>query len=219
MLLDNPFNDERVSNLRLLQFAQNAREALRDSYPDLSTLVGSKAERFVGSLGGIEKARAEGKSSSKALHDYKARLHAFLKQHNDAFSVALGGRESMAFLSFFPEGLRAYARLTHTEAPAVLDRLQKSFAEYGGQLPEAIRNSLQPLLAEWTQLRSSQQYLLETIDSKRVDRSTERVELELALLKAVHTVALDHLGDAEKARAYFKVGMLEGRRRKKEANG
>ncbi|RYY39050.1 MAG: hypothetical protein EOO08_12310 [Chitinophagaceae bacterium] len=218
-LLENPFNDSRITNLRLLLFAQNAHESLKDRHPDLAVLVDGHTKRFVSSLGGIDKARAEGKSSGKALNAYKARLHAFMKLHTDAFSVALGGRESMAFLSFFPEGLSGFTRLTHTEAPAALDRLQKAQADYGRQLPDALRNGLEPLLAEWQTLRSSQQYLLESVDAKRVDRSAERLELELALLKAVHTVALDHLGAPEKSRKYFEVGMLVGRKaRKKEAD-
>ncbi|RYY46937.1 MAG: hypothetical protein EOO06_13425 [Chitinophagaceae bacterium] len=216
LLLENPFNDQRVTHLRLVLFAQNAHEALKDRYPDLAVLINGKVERLIGVIGNIGKTSAEGKGSGKALNAYKKKLHAFMKTNVDAFSVALGGRESMAFLSFFPEGLSEFTRLTHTEAPAVLDRLKKSVADYGNQLPDALRSGLEPLLNEWSTLRSSQQYLLESVDAKRADRINERIELELALLKAVHTVALEHLGEPKQSGKYFNAHMLVGKGRKKK---
>ena len=216
LLLGNPFQDPKITTLRLVLFAQNAQQALKDEFVEVAALIGERIEKVVITLGAIGKGSAEKIGSTRALTSFKKQIHAFMRDHEDGLSYSLGGRDSKAFLSFLPQGLTELRRMTHTEAPAVLQRIGQALDDHGAALPDALRTGLQGLYDQWTQLRTSQQYLIETLDAKRNERDAERIALELAVLKAVHLVALKYLGEEEKAARIFAEHLLRGKRRRKE---
>ncbi|TCZ67055.1 hypothetical protein [Flaviaesturariibacter aridisoli] len=216
LLLGNPFSDPRITTLRLVLFAQNAQQALRDEFVEVAALIGDKIEKVVVTLGAIGKGAAEQVGGTLALTAFKKRLHTFMKENEDGLSVALGGRSSRGFLAFLPQGLTELYRMTHTEAPAVLQRIGQALDDHAPALPDPLRSGLEGLYDQWTQLRTSQQYLLETLDAKRNERDAERIALEMAVLKAVHLVALKYLGNEEGAERFFAEHLLKGKRRKKK---
>ncbi|RYY66158.1 MAG: hypothetical protein EOO12_05025 [Chitinophagaceae bacterium] len=216
LLLGNPFSDPRITTLRLVLFGQNAQQALRDEFVEVAGLIGDKIEKVVITLGAIGKGSAEKIGSTRALTAFKKQLHLYMKVHEDGLSVALGGRNSRGFLAFLPQGITELNRMTHTEAPATLQRIRQALDDHAPSLPDALRSGLEGLYDQWTQLRTSQQYLLETLDARRNERDAERIALELALLKAVHLVALKYLGDEEGAARFFAEHLLKGKGRKKK---
>ncbi|GAB4093535.1 hypothetical protein [Flaviaesturariibacter terrae] len=216
LLLGNPFQDPKITTLRLVLFGQNAQQALRDEFVEVAGLIGDRIEKVVITLGAIGKGAAEKIGSTRALTAFKKQLHLYMKQHEDGLSVALEGRNSKGFLSFLPQGITELNRMTHTEAPAVLQRIRQSLDDYGPALPDALRSGLEGLYDQWTQLRTSQQYLLETLDAKRNERDADRIALELALLKAIHTVALKYLGDEDQTERFFAEHLLRGKSGKKK---
>ncbi|RYY83624.1 MAG: hypothetical protein EOO15_21015 [Chitinophagaceae bacterium] len=217
LLLQNPFQDPKITTLRLVLFGQNAQQALKDGYVEIAGIIGDRIERVVVTLGTLNKGAAEQVGSTRALTAFKRKLHTFMKNHQDGLSVALGGRDTKAYLAFLPEGITEFNRMNHTGAPVTLQRIGQALAEHGAALPDALRTGLQGLYQQWTELRTSQQYLMETLDARRSTRDTERIALEEALLKAVHLVALDHLGKPEAAEHFFNFGLLVGKKAKKEA--
>ncbi|RYY87993.1 MAG: hypothetical protein EOO15_10360 [Chitinophagaceae bacterium] len=214
--LGNPFNDPKITTLRLVRFAQNSTEALRPGFPDHDRSIEDATEAVLQTLGAVAFKKSTGTSHTRQVDGLLSRLRDFMRDNEDTLSVATGGRKSEGFRAFLPGGLTEFTNLTKTKAPETMERLSDALTAHGSRVPDAFRTSLTSLLAEWKTLRRSQQSTLEGLDAERNVRDAARLSLEWALIDALHDVGKAFKKEPEKGEKLFDGGLLVGRKGKNE---
>jgi hypothetical protein len=214
--LGNPFDDPKITTLRLVRFAQNAAEALRGEFPAAATAIDTQVEAVLQTLGSIAFQKAEGGTGTRKVNDFLAALREFMRTHEDVLSVSTGGRKSAGFRAFLPGGLSEFAKLTKTGAPETLKRIKEALVQYGALLPQPVRDGLTGFVTDWNTVRTGQQAALEKLDANRNVRDSARMELEWALIDALHDVGKKYKKEVEKGERFFDGGLLVGRSRKRE---
>ncbi|TCJ13580.1 hypothetical protein EPD60_12340 [Flaviaesturariibacter flavus] len=218
LFLSNPFDHPRITTLRLVRFAQNAAEALRGEFPALATAIDNRVEAVLQTLGAVAFHKSDGKDRTRAVNDWLRDLRDFMRDNEDALSVALGGRKSAGFTALLPQGVSEFTNLTKTKAPETLKRIKKAVDIHSRSLPDTLRNGLNNFVTGWDGLRADQQSTLETLDAERNVRDSARLELEWTLIDALHDVAKAYKKEPEKGERFFEESLLRGvtRRKKKE---
>jgi hypothetical protein len=215
-LFGNPFDDKRITTLRLVVFAQNASEALRGEFAELAAQINEHIETVLVSLGKVAFTRTEGGSDTKKVDAYLKSTHAFMKKSAAAIAVGTGGEESEGYRAFFPKGLSGYLRLTKTEAPEVFKAIKNAVSKYGAGIAEPVRNGLAALEPGWFAVRGGQQSTLEGLDATRNVRDEARLALEYILIDAMLGMAKKYKSDPKKGLGYFQPSLLLAKRRKKD---
>ncbi|RYZ90834.1 MAG: hypothetical protein EOP04_02645 [Proteobacteria bacterium] len=215
-LFGNPFDDKRITSLRLVIFAQHASEALKGEYAELAVLLNDRIETVLVSLGKVAFSRTEGGSDTKKVDAYLQSTHNFMKKNAAAISVGTGGEDSEGYRAFFPKGLTGYRQLTKTEAPELFKAISNAVAKYGARIAEPVRAGLAGLERGWFAVRGGQQSTLEGLDATRNERDEARIALEFILIDALHDMAKKHKADPKKGLSYFQPSLLFAKRRKKD---
>jgi hypothetical protein len=216
MFLSNPFDDAKITSLRLVRFAQNAAEALRSEFPAAATEIDGRVETVLQTLGSVAFQQAERSTGTRRVNDFLDALRAFMRTHEDALSVACGGRASAGFRAFLPKGLSEFTNLSKTGAPETLKRIKEALAQYGTALPQPVLDGLNAFVTEWNSVRTGQQAALEKLDARRNVRDDARMQLEWALLDALHDVGKKYKKEVEKGERFFDGSLLGGKKRRKE---
>ncbi|TCZ74763.1 hypothetical protein [Flaviaesturariibacter aridisoli] len=217
LFLGNPFNDARITNLRLVQFAQDASEALKGEFAELAVLINDRVELVLVTLTRVATGRTKGSSDTDAVDAYIKKAHSMMKKHRAHIAVATGGEDSEGFRAFYPDGLSGYGfgELSREKAPLVYKRVTDSLATYGAGLSADIRTALASIETGWTALRAGQKTTLENLDGNRNERDEARLELEWVLIDALHEVGKKYKKEPKKGEGFFKPRLLLPKGRKK----
>jgi hypothetical protein len=124
-------------------------------------------------------------------------------------------------LEFYPHGLNEYGEVTKQQMPIVTNRLYKAADLHEAVLGNELADLLKSFEALWTNARDSQTDKKTEEGVDRTERSKSRIELELALTKAVHFIGDKFPGDVEMSKNFFELHLLylvEHKKREKPAN-
>ena len=135
-------------------------------------------------------------------------LHATMRDSENEIIYKLGGKNAASVLEFYPHGVSEYLKITKTEMLTVTDRLFKATNNHAAVLGVDLANKLKGFKSSWATAHDGQSAKKTDVSTNRTDRDDNRLELELAMTKAVHTVGLKYPGDVEKCNTFFDFNLL-----------
>ncbi|RYY66682.1 MAG: hypothetical protein EOO12_03525 [Chitinophagaceae bacterium] len=204
----NPFTNEDYTLVGLCLFGNDSIARMDTEFPDEVAAVEAAVDRATDEDAGVRVALGEQKGHTSGVNAFLERLHGVMKERQDTISAALGGRESIGFLAFYPNGLTAYQFLTKRETPAVMRALTQAVNTYSAKLDAATKSMLLSLEEEWTRVRGAQQVKMGEVASGKIGKLTARQQLEQALWNLSLAVLNQYKGQPEKCLSYFREHLL-----------
>lgn len=137
-----------------------------------------------------------------------------MKDNYIAIAAKLGGDKTPAFIEFYPKGKTEYTQITKTKMPTIMTRISTAATNNAAALGNTVVTQLQAFQTQWTALRKIQLEGKASVKTNRQERSSTRINLELALLESIHFIAQKFPGDVEKSMVFFNFSLLFGVHRK-----
>jgi hypothetical protein len=131
---------------------------------------------------------------------------------------ALEGNNTPAYLQFYPQGVKEYSLASKTAMGVLVNRVKVAAIEYADALGTTLSNQLQAFEASWLSSRNTQQQQMGNVENNRSNRTEARMEVELALVSTVHTIASKFPGEVEQCSAFFDFSLLYSQARHRHLN-
>lgn len=212
-LFGNFFNNERITNARLLNFSEDAQGRMAADNADnrfnpvLADLLTS-TNQMRSEVSDVDVALTLQKGATLDTDKILSGFKFTMSSSEGAIAYSLGGRDTAAYLEFYPQGLTEYALAIKNSMPMLTDRVFAASNNHQAKLPPALFNDLTVFKAAWANARTNQQLKKGTVEDNREERNANRVALEEALLKAIHFVAGFYPGNTDRGRQYFDFNLL-----------
>ncbi len=206
---ENPLSARKYSRNELCTFAEDTLARLVANNPDdiFDTLI-SALDSTLSTMGATRGTRA----SATAIQESRTRAtETLLRTIKESISRRSGrvidqfGKKSAEYQAFYPQGLEAYYSMSYPEVEMRLDTLISASTQH---LP-ALTAEFTGLKAQWVAVRGSQVTQKGTVSHAMDQEKALRAELEKTLMRTVLRVAMQFVGEEEKATIYFNQSLLE----------
>ncbi|MBS0659502.1 MAG: hypothetical protein JSR82_14770 [Verrucomicrobia bacterium] len=127
------------------------------------------------------------------------------------------GKDSAAYKEFFPRGLTEYTQVTVGRVQTLLDRVTAAGEKHAAQLGAELATEFKRLSDGFRAARGGQTDATGIVAGARSKVAATRTALERQLTVHLLTLALEHLGEPERAADYFRQSLLEDPARQEEA--
>jgi hypothetical protein len=215
MLFGNIFNDERITPKYLERFSDDHLAKLTKNntgttYTSLINAVTNALTPFKAELGDVDTSLNTLEGKTLTVDTFITGFVSYMKDNYINIAAKLGGDNTAAFIEFYPKGKTEYNRVTKTQMPTIMTRLNTAATSNATALGTTITAQLQAFQTQWTSLRKTQLEGKASLKTNRQERSSTRINLELALLGSIHFIAQKFPGDVEKAMVFFNFSLLFG---------
>lgn len=212
-LFENIFDEIAITSPRLYAFASDAIAKLTaantsNQYTTIISLVLPKAEDLHLEIGDVKASVNVQLGKTITVNQVIDGFKAYMSDNEGVIARPLGGKETPAFLAFYPHGITEYHKANKTTLPALLFQVTKAVELYSSQIGATIAAELLAFDTQYTEARKAQQQQKGIVSDSRVERSANRTALELSLLIAIHTIASMYPGDVEKCTSFFNFNLL-----------
>jgi hypothetical protein len=210
---ENTFADREISDNEIRAFAEDALSRivagnvagiynttiaeLDTALPGFSGKVATEA-----TAAAIRKARTA--ATNALMDEIKGKWTRREGRIKDAFGVG-----SETYLEFYPNGVSEYRDATMTTMGDLLDHYAKAAAAHVAELDQAFADEWSAYETRWATVRGEQVKRKGAVSGAATQSGDARTALELALQRAVLTVALANIGQPERAAQFFNQSLLE----------
>ena len=217
MLFGNIFYDRKITPKYLERFAQDVIAKLiqnnsTNEYDSVINLVQTAMIPFQSELGQVDTTLNIQLGKTATVDGFIKDFKIYMKDTYMKIAVALGDDKTPEFREFYPNGKTEYLKLTKTQIPTVMTRLNVAALAHSAALGATISGELQAFQTQWIAVRESQLQQKSAVKTNRSDRTTARKEVEIAMLKTIHFVANKFPGDVLKCKTFFDFNLLFGAR-------
>lgn len=207
------FDDPKLSDGRLVQFAQHSLEALKHNDPKgyFADLIEPTAEAVDALMAAQTdkdslKSVTEGATLSvdMLMADFKAKALQREGLIRDTFGTA-----SALYQEFYPHGTNEYTRCTKTTALLLMERMALAYQRNSPQLPPARVEEFTQLYNAFKSARTSQLEKKTGIGKKQETKNAHRARLEHQLQYNLLTIARQYIGQPELCTVFFNLTLLK----------
>lgn len=223
-LFENFFDDIRITTTRLYDFAIDcinrltAANGIATKYQGLIDLLTPLAEAVGKELGDVDTGLNIQKGSTLTVDDFIAGFKTTMSAKEGVIADALGGRNTPAYLEFYPHGITEYRSATKTTMPALVDRLNTAATAHATELGTTLTALLQGFETTYNDARNNQQQQKGNVGDNRSQRTTARADLEIGLVTAVHSIGEMYPGNVQQCMSFFSFNMLNPATKKKHVS-
>jgi len=119
------------------------------------------------------------------------------------------GVDSPTYQEFFPHGATEYANATLATAETLMDRMVTASTAHAAELTAAFVTLFTNLKTSFIAKRNAQLLLIGEVKGRKSTTMLSRNVLEVVLMKAVLTVAIDNIGNPAAMEIYFDQSFLK----------
>ncbi len=209
---ENPFDDVRIIDARLLNFIDDHIERLkaRNADGEFDALIAEltarrDALRADQVTEDVARSRRIGKTSS--VDALVVLFKEDVRRHEGTLR-GLFEEDSETYLSFFPQGLSEYTAISRPEAPVLFARWRDLTAGLAGLLPPALVTLFKEYATQYATVRQAQQQEQGQVTAADTAALDARTRAELALVKGMHKIGERFPGQAEECAAFFNQSLL-----------
>lgn len=212
-IFGNLFDNERITNLRLLNFGDDAQGRLAADNGDgrfngVIANITNAGNVLRSEVSDVDVALSLQKGATLTTDKVLAGFKFTMSNSEGAIAYALGGRDTTAYLQFYPRGINEYTQATKTLMPLLSERVFTAANANKTSLPPALVDELTVYRNGWANARGDQELKKGSLSDNRGERNNNRITYEQALLQAIHQVAGIYPGDVNRGRQYFNFSML-----------
>ena len=209
----NFFENKEITSKRLYNFGKDALSRFQTQndaqlYDDIIAFLTVPVNAFEDKISKVD--TALGIQYGKTLTvDQLIRL--FKKTMSDKEGViadAMGGFDSPIYLEFYPNGVFEYSRANKREMPFLVNRVYAATTAHASLLSPELVLKLKAFKTSWNLERTDQQHQKGEVSEDREERDVIRVELEIALLRAMHTLGAMYPANSAHCVTFFDFNML-----------
>ena len=209
----NLFDNVHITPGRLYLFSEDTLAKLKTSnpnnaYDDIIALITPLYNQFRTEVSNVDISQNLQKANTSVLDKFTINIRHSISSLEGIIARAIGGKEKPAFLEFFPHGLTEYDTAKRIEMYLLMARLDKVADKYSNELGTTITAELKGFKIDWDAAYDEQGFSKAEVSKNRLAKSVTRTSLELALMKAIHTVALQHYEDMDKCSSVFSFHLL-----------
>ncbi len=217
------FGDARVSDGRLVQFAQNNLEAIKANDPEgfftglieptsaaLNALSASQTEKDT------QKSITEGATLNvdQLLKEFKQKALQREGLIRDTF-----GKDSPRYQEFYPHGTPEYTKCSKTTVEVLMERMAAAYDRNASELPPARVAEFTGIYNAYKAARKAQLETKTAIGKKTESKNSHRTALEYQLQQNLLTIALKYTGKPEMCSVFFNTTLLKPYRSSRRKNG
>ncbi len=210
---NNKFDESRITNLRILNFANNTlrKMALRNSGGQF-TLVINALTPAIAALqdevnavdSSLNRQKGSTQTTTGVLDDFKKAM----SDEEPFIARAVGGKGSEAYLEFYPNKVSEYSQVTKEQMTTLTTRVMNAAKTYETPLGTVLFDKLISFKPDWTLADTVHETQINEVDASRDVRSTKRTTVELLLMQALGTAIITFPGDQEKCKELFDFTLL-----------
>lgn len=223
MLFGNIFDDRNIAPKYLERFADDhlaklGKNNAGNMYNTIIANITTALTPFKTELGDVDTSVNTLGGKTITVDAFIKTFVIYMKDNYINIAAKLGGDKTPAFIEFYPKGKTEYNRVTKTQMPTIMTRLNTAATNNAAALGTTIATQLQGFQIQWTAIRKNQLEGKATLKTNRQERGSTRLSLEQALLGSIHFVAQKFLGDVEKCMVLFNFSLLFGVKHSVKAN-
>lgn len=213
MLFGNFLNDKNITPERLLTFCGQLKQNLvlandKNQFDAVIALLTSTIKALSGMISDIDSGLSMQVGATGTVDAMIAAFSAYMSDNEPFIAKALGGATTPAFIEFYPHKISEYSDATKGEMDMLTTRVKKAAEKYAAKLGAELSTDLQGFEPQWEALRGDQEKQKGSVKDSRTDRGTGLEDLQLAVLTAIHTVALAYIADVDKCVSFFPFHLL-----------
>ncbi len=212
-IFKNYFDDIKIISIRLTNFSNNLLNQLiaannGGAYTALINRLTPALAAFQAELGEVNVSLNILKGATLTNGQVIRRFKTTVSEEEPFIARALGGKNTPAYLEFYPQGISEYLKATKNIMPVLTSRIKVAATAHAAALGPALAATLQAYEASWTDSRNTQQQQMGSVNDNRTGRSNARTELEAALLFILHAIAGMFPGNVAQCGAFFNFHLL-----------
>lgn len=209
----NQFSDKNITTTRLTDFADDfINNMLADNgdgrYTPVIERVKGPNDAVITELGDVASSLGFQKGKTKTNDQVLSDFIDTMRRKKDVVADLLGGASSEGFITIYPQGIKQYNAANKTTMTTLTAQVAKGAKAYANGLGETLANLFQSFPQQWKDSRNSQQQKKGEVKDNRTDRSANRIQLELALCEALHTIGKMYPAQVQKCMSLFSFSML-----------
>ncbi len=213
MLFGNIFIDVNIIPERLAAFAQDTLNRLvaangGGDYTTLITPLQAALNDLRFELGDIDTGLAQQKGATLTLDQVIALFKKTMSDKKGAIADKVGGFDTPVFLEFYPHGSSEYTLAPKTEMAVLTHRVKTAATTHSVALGATLTALLQGFESSWQTSLDNQQQKMGSVDDNRTEREVAITEVQMALLLAIHTIALKFPANVGECSAFFNFSLL-----------
>ncbi len=222
-IFQNYFEAKAITSVRLLVFTNDAiakleaanEPLLNDFVPRLKTLVQALSIE----IGQVKSGMAMQKGKTLVLNDFIKSFKDYMSLNHHVIAKMVGGFDTEAYLTFYPQGATEYRIATQAKLPALLMQVANAAEKYASVLGEPMTQELKHFNVFYQNQKNDQLLQKGNIAENRVERSNNRKALEVELIRLLHWLGYHYPLDVNKVASFFSFSLLEKRHKAAEKPG
>lgn len=209
----NMFENPHITTTRLYNFAKDTLSRFQaqnegNLYDDIIAFLIIPILNLEGSISRVDVAL--GVQYGKTISvDQLIRL--FKKTMSDKEGViadSVGGFDNPKYLEFYPHGLTEYSHANKRDMPFLVDRINTVTTTNASLLNPDLVLKLKAFKSSWDLNRTDQQQRKGEVSEDRGERDLVRMDVEIALLKAMHTLGAMYPANSTQCATFFDFNLL-----------
>ncbi|MEC4049788.1 hypothetical protein OX284_010145 [Flavobacterium sp. SUN046] len=208
-LFSNVFMEKKISTTRLATFAQDTLNRFNylnyeNEFDIVITCLKEPIEKFQKEVNKIN--FSLGLSNEKKLSkvQFVNLFKKIMTEQEDTIALTVGGYDSPAYAEFYPQGADEYKKANRSAIPVLIHRVYTVADANNAQLSPDLLDTLKAFKLFWENNKAGKQL------NKVIEESCEssRNEVEIALLLAIHCIAIKYPGKVDFCRSFFDFSLL-----------
>ena len=212
-LLANFFDKKNISRSHLLTYSKDHLQRLitantNHQYDDIIAFLTPLVTNFELEIGNEDTSINLRKGQTKSVEQLTIDFGNTLSDLEGGISKILGGRKSIGYLEFFPNGLTEYNRPGREDMDLFTNRISKAATKYATLLGLDITAELKALKTDFNTARTSQVTTIAEVSVNRTAISSNQLALELGLSNSIHSIGLLFPGNYTGCIGLFNENLL-----------
>lgn len=212
-LFGNFFNTRAITSPRILNFGDDAVGRMASDNGDgrFTSFINSILDTGLAlrsEVSDVDVAITLQKGATLNINKIVSGFQFTMSNTEGAIAYALGGRDTAAYLQFYPKGISEYSKASKTQMPMLTERVYDAAVANKPALPDPLYSALIVYKQGWIDARTAQELKKGAVADDRDERDSNRIAFEYALLQAVHFVAGYYPGNIDKCSQYFNFSIL-----------
>lgn len=205
----NPFHSSRLIDDDLRQFSQDhlQRLAKASAYPALLGELTTAYSDYFGAITDEDTATAVRISLTQTVNDAVADFKDAASRYEGSVRSQYG-KDAAVYLEFYPQGVTEYREATLGELETLMQRLSDAFTRHSADLGAAKATTFTSLLTRFQTARNAQLSQKGAVSANKSGTSDAREVVEKQLMRSIHTIALDFIGDPAGALVFFDQSLV-----------
>lgn len=222
-LIGNFFDDRTITTTRLRNFAQDAFNRLSsqnssNEFTYVLAILEAPIENTQDKITAVDTALGIQKGKTQTINQFIVLFKKTMKEKEGVIADAVGGFGTPNYIEFYPNGNKEYNKVTKSKMKTIVDRVSQVAGTHSGQLSPALLQTLQAFKTYWELNRDKHEQQKGELSDSRVERNEVRLNLEHALLIAIHHIAIKYPGDKEQCCKFFDFSLLHPVKKTKKKN-